>query len=144
MINYEVIVMTRTEAREQVFILIFEKIFRDEPVEVILEDAELVRDLEPEEYIRRVFCGAVEKSEEIDGMISSAAKGWSINRISKTVLAAMRLCIYEMLYCDDIPVSVSINETIEIIKKYATKEDATFANGILGTISRNNLNGEKA
>jgi N utilization substance protein B len=129
--------MTRKEAREQVFILIFEKLFRDEPVETILEDAALVRDLEPEEYIRRVFCGAVEKSEEIDEMISAAAKGWSLNRISKTALAAMRLCIFEMLYCDDIPVSVSINESVEIIKKYATKEDATFANGILGTISRN-------
>lgn len=129
--------MTRTEAREQVFILIFEKLFRDETVETILEDAALVRDLEPEEYISRVFCGAVEKSEEIDAMISSAAKGWSLNRISKTALAAMRLCIYEMLYCHDIPISVSINESVEIIKKYATKEDATFANGILGTISRN-------
>ena len=129
--------MTRKEAREQVFILIFEKLFRDETVETILEDAALVRDLEPEEYIRRVFCGAVEKSEEIDALISAAAKGWSLNRISKTALAAMRLCIFEMLYCDDIPVSVSINESVEIIKKYATKEDATFANGILGTISRN-------
>lgn len=134
--------MTRKEAREQVFILIFEKLFRDETVQIILEDAALVRDLEPEEYIRRVFCGAVEKSEEIDEMISSAAKGWSIKRISKTALAAMRLCIFEMLYCDDIPVSVSINESIEIIKKYATKEDATFANGILGTISRNISDGK--
>ena len=64
--KFEVIKMTRKEAREQVFILIFEKLFRDESVETILEDAALVRDLEPEEYIRRVFCGAVEKSEEID------------------------------------------------------------------------------
>ena len=136
--------MTRTEAREQVFILIFEKLFRDDPIEVILEDAAIVRDLEPEEYIHRVFRGAVEKSDELDALISSAAKGWSINRISKTALAAMRLCIFEMLYCDDIPVSVSINESVEIIKKYATKEDATFANGILGTISRNNVDGAKA
>ena len=135
--------MTRKEAREQVFILMFEKLFRDYSVEEILEDAATLRDLEPEEYIRRVFCGATEKCDEIDELISASAKGWSIKRISKTTLSAMRLCIYEMLYCEDIPVSVSINESIEIIKKYATKEDAAFANGILGTISRNMPTSEK-
>lgn len=136
--------MTRKEAREQAFILIFEKLFRDESPETILEEAIAIREIKPEEYIQRVFCGVSEKSEEIDKMISSAAKGWNINRISKTALAAMRLCIYEMLYCDDIPVSVSINESIEIIKKYATKDDANFANGILGTLSRTYISGEKA
>ena len=62
--------------------------------------------------------------------------GWSIKRISKSALAILRLAIYEMKYVDSIPVSVSINEAVEIAKKYATKEDAAFINGILSTVAK--------
>ncbi|MBO4468554.1 MAG: transcription antitermination factor NusB, partial [Clostridia bacterium] len=68
--------------------------------------------------------------------ISTNAIGWSIGRISKTALAILRLAIFEMKYMEDIPVSVSINEAVELSKKYATKEDASFVNGILSTVSK--------
>ncbi len=128
--------MTRKEAREQAFYLIFENQFKTESVEEVLENAVLSRDLEEDKYIRTVFAGTYENLEKIDEHISNSAKGWSLSRISKTALAAMRLCVYEMIWCSDIPVSVSINEAVEIIKKFASNEDASFANGILGTISK--------
>lgn len=134
--------MTRKEAREQAFCLIFENQFKNESANEVLENAALSRDLEEDKYINFVFRGVNENIEEIDEYISAALKGWSLSRISKTTLAAMRLCVFEMIWCNDIPISVSINEAVEIIKKFATKEDASFANGILGTISKELKSGE--
>ena len=126
--------MTRKKAREEAFILVFEKVFNDVSNEEILEIAAEARDLEPDDYIKTVFTGVYEKVSEIDGLISENAVGWRIERISKTALCILRLAIYEILYMDDIPASVSINEAVEIAKKYAGTEDASFINGILSTI----------
>lgn len=126
--------MTRKQAREEAFILIFEKAFNDSTVEEILDLAAEVRELEPDDYIKDVFCGVFANLEEIDGIISSTAVGWKIERISKTALSILRLAIYEIKFVDSIPESVSINEAVEITKKYATKEDASFVNGILSTV----------
>lgn len=126
--------MTRKKAREEAFILIFEKVFNDCSIEEILDIAAEVRDLEPDDYINRAFCGVYDNVEEIDGVISENAVGWKIGRISKTALAILRLAIFEIKFMEDIPASVSINEAVELSKKYATSEDASFVNGILSTI----------
>lgn len=128
--------MTRKMAREEAFILIFEKVFSKESVEDILEIAREARDLEPDDYIKTVFSGVYDNLEEIDGLISENTVGWKIERISKTALAVLRLSIFEIKYMDDIPLSVSINEAVEICKKYATGEDASFVNGILSSIAK--------
>ena len=128
--------MTRKQAREEAFILIFEKQFNDDPISDILATAVEVRDITPDDYIKTVFSGVFDTVEEIDSVISKNAVGWSIKRISKSALAILRLAIYEMKYVDSIPVSVSINEAVEIAKKYATKEDAAFINGILSTVAK--------
>ncbi len=126
--------MTRKRAREEAFILIFEKVFNDCSVEEILEIASEARDLEPDDYINTVFSGVYENLEEIDSEISRNAVGWKIERISKTALCILRLAIFEIRFMQDIPESVSINEAVEIAKKYATSEDASFINGILSTV----------
>ena len=126
--------MTRKQAREEAFILIFEKNFNDATVEEILEIAAEVRDLEPDEYIKEVFSGVFNNLDTIDNIISETAVGWKIGRISKTALSLLRLAIYEIKFMDSIPDSVSINEAVELCKKYATKEDSSFINGILSTV----------
>ena len=128
--------MTRKMAREEAFILIFEKAFNSDSVEEILKLAEEVRELEADEYLVNVFTGVYANIDEIDGIISSKALGWKIERISKTALSLLRLAIYEIIHLDDIPVSVSINEAVELCKKYATKEDSAFINGILSSIAK--------
>ena len=130
--------MTRKQAREEAFILIFEKEFNDESVENILELNEAVREIVPDEYIKEVFFGVFNNLDTVDGIISANTKGWSIKRISKVALAVLRLAIYEMKFVDSIPVSVSINEAVELCKKYATKDDSAFVNGILATVSKEN------
>ena len=126
--------MTRKMAREEAFILIFEKAFNDSELDEIMAVACEVRDLEPDEYINKVFYGVFENIDEIDSVISENAVGWKIERISKTALSVLRLAIFEIKYYDDIPESVSVNEAVELCKKYATKEDASFVNGILSTV----------
>ena len=133
-------VMTRKQAREEAFILIFEKEFNDDALEDILSLAEEVRDLKVDEYIKNVFFGVFINLEKIDEIISQNAVGWSIKRITKTALAILRLAIYEIKFYSEIPVSVSINEAVELAKKYATKEDASFINGILSTVAKQNEN----
>lgn len=125
--------MTRKQAREEAFILIFEKQFSADTLEDILDCAVEARDIAPDSYIKTVFFGVYERLEELDKEIADRAVGWSIKRISKTALAVLRLALYEIRFMEDIPVSVSINEAIELCKKYASKEEAAFVNGILAS-----------
>ncbi len=129
--------MTRRQAREEAFILIFEKAFNDYSVDEILELAAETRELKPNDYIKTVFCGVYEKLSHLDEVISKNSIGWNIKRISKTALSVLRLSIYEIMFMDDIPVAVSINEAVELCKKYATSDDASFVNGILSTVAKN-------
>ena len=128
--------MTRKMAREEAFILIFEKVFSGDSTEDILDLAGEARDLVPDDYIKTVFFGVYDKVEELDGIISENAVGWRIDRISKTALCVLRLALYEIKYMSDIPLSVSINEAVEICKKYATEADASFVNGILSSVAK--------
>lgn len=128
--------MTRKQAREEAFVLIFEKVFNPDSVQEILELANDVRGLEPNDYIKTVFFGVYENLEKIDNIISENAIGWSIQRISKTALSVLRLSLFEIMFMEDIPVAVSINEAVELCKKYATKEDASFVNGLLSTVAK--------
>ena len=128
--------MKRKQAREEAFILIFEKVFNSETVEEILETASEVRDLVPDDYIKTVFSGVYDNLETLDKIITDNSIGWSIGRISKTALSVLRLSLFEIKFMDDIPVSVSINEAVELCKKYATKDDASFVNGILSTVAK--------
>ena len=126
--------MTRRQAREEAFILIFEKQFNDSSLEEILDLAMQVRDIKPDDYIKTAFFGVYDNVNDIDSIISANTSGWNIARLSKTALAVLRLAVYEIKYMPDIPVAVSINEAVEILKKYATIEDAKYVNGILSTV----------
>lgn len=129
--------MTRHEARETAFIVLFEKLFRpDDSIDEIVSSAEESDFFEVDDYILTVADKVGEKQEEIDGMIEKNLVGWTIKRISKVSLAVLQLAVCEILYFDDIPVSVSINEAVEITKKYSTAQDASFVNGVLGSVSK--------
>lgn len=130
--------MTRKQAREEAFILIFEKVFNSDSVEEVLELASQVRNFEADDYIKTVFYGVYSNLEEIDKIISENSIGWKINRISKTALSVLRLAIFEIKYMEEIPESVSINEAVELCKTYSTKEESAFVNGILSTVNKKN------
>lgn len=76
-----------------------------------------------------------ERIDEIDEKINQVAKGWKTERMGKADLAILRLAVYEMLYDEDVPVKVAINEAVELAKKYGGDESPAFVNGILGKIA---------
>jgi len=126
--------MTRREAREELFKLVYEKNIRSESATEIYEAESLERDIS-DKYIKKAFVGIFEKVDEIDALISENARGWKIHRLSKVTLAIIRISVYEMLF-GEIPVSISINEAIELAKKYADDSAPSFVNGILNTIAK--------
>ncbi len=88
-------------------------------------------------YILEVVEGILEKMDLIDGYINKFSKGWKINRISKVDLSILRLSMFEIMYMDDIPYTVSVNEAVELAKKFSGEEAGSFINGILSRISKN-------
>lgn len=129
--------MTRHESRELAFILIFEKSFQKEISVTELIDSAVELELFPHnEFAENLAKKVYLKLEEIDAIISENLVGWSAKRISKTSMAIMRLAVCEMLFGDDVPVGVAINEAVEIAKKYASADDASYINGVLGSIAK--------
>lgn len=130
--------MTRKEARNEVFILIFEKQFSDANIDEIIEAAKESRDFseDTDGYIINVFKGVFDNLQTIDEIITENLIGWNINRISKVSLAVLRLAVYEIKFIDSIPEAVTIDEAVELCKKYSTNEDSSFVNGVLGSVVR--------
>ena len=128
--------MNRHETREQIFIFLFESTFGDREIDEIIESAQLARDVKVNDYCRKVFKGVRDKQEEIDKHIEENIKNWSKDRLSRTTISILRLAIYEILFEESLPSSVSINEAVEIAKKYSTQKDASYINGVLGSINR--------
>lgn len=95
------------------------------------------------EYITEAIKSITENLESIDKEIEKNIDTWAVNRLARIDLSILRISIYEMLYRKDIPKQVSINEAIEIAKKYSTDESSKFINGILGGFVRDNKLGEE-
>ncbi|MBR6681600.1 MAG: transcription antitermination factor NusB [Clostridia bacterium] len=131
--------MNRHQARENVFYLVFETEFQKD-VENPAELYEMAKELgvvEQDEYVERVFFGVMNELSTIDQKISENSKGWKIERLSKVTIAIMRICVYEMLYCDDIPYNVSINEAVELAKKFDHDKSPSFVNGVVNMVAEN-------
>lgn len=88
------------------------------------------------QYVLNILDGVPRVVEEIDRLILEHSKDWTLDRMAKMDLAILRVAIYEMKYMPDIPVSVSINEAVELAKQFSYPEAAAFINGVLGSVSR--------
>lgn len=132
--------MTRKEERELAFTLIFEKIFNNElTIEEIVENAVEARLIEENTFAFSLARLTYEHCNEIDTIINDNSIGWKVERLPKVSLAVMRLALCEILYVPSVPTGVSINEAVELAKKFSTQEDASFINGILGKYVRENI-----
>lgn len=129
--------MGRRESRENAMKLLYQvQIQKDDIEEQIgrfLEEQE-IKEGKDREYLLDVVNGVLIKNEELDDLISEHAKGWTLERMPKVDLAIMRLSCYEIKHRDDIPVNVSINEAVELAKRYSGEQSGTFVNGVLGKI----------
>lgn len=128
--------MTRHESRQEAFCLLFERIFTDATLEEVMENAVEGRDATLSAYAVELANTADTHQEELDAIIEPKLKKWKLNRISKVSLAALRLAVSELHYEEDIPVSVVINEAVELTKRFSGEEDASFVNGVLANIAK--------
>ena len=129
--------MTRREAREQAFIVIFEKIFdNDSTISEIIATAKEAELIKINSFAENILNMVEEHFSEIDEAIEANSQDWTLARLPKVSLAILRLAVAEIKYIDDVPNGVAVNEAVELAKKYGTNEDASFINGILGTIAK--------
>jgi len=128
--------MQRKLARENAFMLIFESVCKtDEVAEEIFLKATEHRGLETDDYVKSVFFGSYEKKEELDSAIEKHLMGWKKNRISPVSMAILRHSAYEMLYITDVTAKVSINEAVELAKKFDDEKSYSFVNGVLNALA---------
>lgn len=129
--------MTRREARETIFALVYEADFhKDTPYTEIYNEAIEDREFEENDYVRATFFGMEKALPELDALIAEHAVGWKMDRLSKVSRAIMRLCIYEMLYSEDVPAAAAINEALELAKTYDHDKAPAFINGVVNAVAR--------
>jgi N utilization substance protein B len=128
--------MSRSEKREAVFLLIYQYMLNDTPIEQIAEsmtvEFELIATPEVFAEIVAMARSVIDYAAVSDEIISKYSKTRKVERIHKISVAVMRIALYEMNCVDDVPPLVSINEAVELCKKYADKVDSGFVNAILG------------
>lgn len=131
--------MGRKQAREGTMKILYQmevnEDFSEEALDVYFINFDF--DESEKKYIVDAMDKIRENLDSIDKYIESYSEGWNLNRLAKIDLAVLRIAIYEILYRDDIPVEVAINEAIEIAKKYSTDESFKFINGVLGGFVKN-------
>ena len=131
--------MSRREIREQIFLILFRREFyaQEDFSEQITLFEEDLSEKPPEDlaYIENKITQIEKKLSEIDKAVNASAKKWKTTRMGKVELAIIRLAVYEMRYEDAIPISVAINEAVELAKKYGGEESPGFVNGILAKLA---------
>lgn len=138
--------MSRKTAREVAMKLAFARMFDGECEQTYQDvlDKSGIGEAPTEEdisYVQDVLNGIDEHVAEIDDLIDEMAIGWRIERMPKVDLSVLRVAIYEMMYREDIPSGVSINEAVELAKQFGGERSSAYINGMLGTLAKRLENG---
>ena len=131
--------MSRKIAREVAMKLMFARMLGGESNYLCILEQTGLEDEPPQEdidFADNLVAGIEASTEEIDALIGSNAIGWTVGRMPKVDLCILRIALYEMLHRKDIPHSVSINEAVELAKRFAGDKSPAYINGILGTLSK--------
>lgn len=130
--------MTRKEAREGGFIIVFEYEFQKLATDELLELYYQYRDETDgqKDYLENLVHTTLNNLTEIDHIISQHAKGWTLSRLSRVSLAALRIGISELLYNAEIPAGIAINEAVQLAKDYEGEKASAFVNGVLGSVAK--------
>ena len=131
--------MNRRKLRESVFKLLFSEPFFEKSEYLIMIDrmsnnSDCIADEKDRLSVRESVLKVIDKLEIIDSKISDNTRSWSIDRINKTLLAILRVGIYEILFDDEVPNKVAINEAVELSKSYADEDSFSFVNALLAKV----------
>ena len=132
--------MGRRELREHIFKLLFMSDFNDgeemnDQLAMYFDGLEILKEND-QKYMQSKYENIKAHLDEIDALLNEKSKGWKTSRMSKVDLSILRLAVYEMKFDEDVPVKVAINEAVEIAKAFGGDTSASFVNGILGKIAK--------
>ncbi|MBO6148564.1 MAG: transcription antitermination factor NusB [Lachnospiraceae bacterium] len=131
--------MKRSRLREHIFALVFMMDFHPDADMASLSKRYLdyldggIKDKD-REYIEAKFLNIVNKLDVLDATIAEKSEGWGLGRMGRVELALIRLAAYEILYDEDVPTKVAINEAVELSKRYGQDDSPSFVNGILAKL----------
>ena len=134
---------SRSELREKIMVILYQiDINRSQHIDYNVEEI-ISSNLDIDnEFVRDIVYGVITYEDEIISIANKYMKNWDISRIDKTGAAILKMAIYELKYTDT-PHIVVINEAVELAKKYSTKKEASYINGLLGSVNKDlNLIGE--
>ena len=120
--------MRRSDQRRDAAVALYQREVTGRPLDELLADAK--------PFTRELATGADTHLAELDGEISRLAKGWSLERIAPLELSIMRVALYELHECEDVPAEVAIDEAVSLAKRYCGADAPGFVNGILGAAAR--------
>lgn len=124
--------LNRRKSRENAFIVIFESFFIDLTANYLIDISIKFENLKFDDYARKLINGVLENRKTLDQKIKVYLKNWELGRISQVLLAILEISFYEIIYVDDVDGPVSINEAVELAKKYFGGDGPSFVNGVLG------------
>lgn len=128
---------SREIAMELLFGMTLSKNTLEETIETFIEDYEMNLNTIDLEYIKNILEKVDSNLAELDEKIEESLNKWKIDRVSKVNLTILRLALAEIIYCDDVPSAVAINEAIELTKKYSDEKSVAFINGALDKVVKN-------
>lgn len=127
----------RRRAREDALSLLYSSDITESEAAQLIDEGGYPADIELSEYAESLVRGVAEHRADIDARLAATSENWSVDRMPVVDRAILRLAVYEMLYVDEVPVSVAINEAVELAKVYGGEDDSSrFVNGVLGRIAR--------
>ena len=128
--------MSRRELREQIFKLLFRVEFNQkeempEQMQLFFEEEEKQADVADAAYITEKYNKIAEKLDDIDNALNEKVQGWNTARMGKVDLTILRLAVYEIMFDEEVPTGVAINEAVELAKKFGQDSSSAFVNGVL-------------
>ncbi|WP_026906650.1 transcription antitermination factor NusB [Paucisalibacillus globulus] len=124
--------MKRHEAREKAFQILFQLDLLEEDMGQTIQDR--LTEVKQDEFLHQIVNGVVKEKETIDQTISANLENWSLQRLPAVEKTILRIAAFEILYVTDIPENVSINEAIELAKRYGDEKSGKFVNGVLSKL----------
>lgn len=137
--------LERTRARLQALQMLYQREITGEDIDTILVLKSYSKeDGEPSEYCRELALGTELNQERIDAEIESTSEHWTISRMPLVDRNILRLAVYEITFCDEVPDSVAINEAVEMAKIYGGEDSSKFVNGVLGRIAEHHVDANES
>ena len=136
--------MDRSLAREIAMKMLYAaSLGGEESMSEVLEQSEQADTLSDSDktFLENLTYGVRARQQELDEIVAQYAQGWALNRLAKVDLTILRMAVYEMLYMPEIPVGATVNEAVELAKRFGEEKSPGFINGILGSVARARQNG---